>query len=189
VREALLTRTLRTQRVEDRHRPLDVLGRAADHQAVTVVLAPHTTGHPAVEVADLLLRQGLRVVRVVGETRVPTVDHEVARRQQVAEFGDRLPGRIAGRDHHPDRSRRFEPLHQFGERTHVGHVGVAVETHHLVTGRAQPLAHVEAHLAETDETELHVTCPPEMKLVSRADAPASAGADTRGPRCHRRRPA
>ena len=52
-------------------------------------------------------------------------------------------------------ARRVERLDHRGHRAHVGDLGVAVVADDLVAGAAQALAHVAAHLPETDETELH----------------------------------
>ena len=61
----------------------------------------------------------------------------------------------AGGHHHPHVRGASSALTIAAMVAHVGDLGVAVEADDLVTGAAQPLAHVAAHLAETDETELH----------------------------------
>ncbi|GAA3126252.1 hypothetical protein GCM10017687_45980 [Streptomyces echinatus] len=62
---------------------------------------------------------------------------------------------VPARDHHPHLAGRVQLLDQFGEALDVGDLRVAVVADDGVAGAADPLAHVAAHLAETDETELH----------------------------------
>ena len=52
-----------------------------------------------------------------------------------------------------------ELLHHVGERAGVRDGLVAVVAHDLVPGAADPLAHVAAHLAQTDQTQLHLGTP------------------------------
>jgi hypothetical protein len=68
---------------------------------------------------------------------------------------------VAGRDHHPDRAGGFELVDQFGQAGDVGELGIAVVADDGVAGAADPLAHVPAHLAEADESQLHVNSLPE----------------------------
>src|SRR5947208_3488870 len=84
------------ERVEDRHRVLDVLGRTADHQPVAVLQTPHPTGHTAVEVADVALGKQFRVHHVVAEPGVAAVDHHVAGGERLGKLGDGGPGRVPG---------------------------------------------------------------------------------------------
>ena len=90
MREPLLARAVWTQRVEDRHGTLDVLGLASDHQAVAVVQAPYAAGDPAVQITDPLGVQHLGIRLVVGVSRVAAIDHQVARGQQIGELTDSL---------------------------------------------------------------------------------------------------
>ena len=85
-----------------------------------------------------------------------------------------------------------------GEAADVGDVGVAVVADDRVPGVAQPVAHVAAHLAETDETDVHAQSLLECRVSSRdptcstaaavrrrsatAGAAASAGSGSRGRR-------
>ena len=55
----------RLQRVEDRHRALDVSAGAADHQAVAVGWPQTPPETPTVDVADAALAEQLRARRVV----------------------------------------------------------------------------------------------------------------------------
>ena len=155
VHEALLAGTLRAQRVEDRHGPLDQLVVAADHQAVAVLQAPHATADAAVDVADAVGGEGLGVDGVVGEPAVAAVDDQVALGQQPAQGLDRLAGRLTGGDHDPDDAGGRQRADQALEAVDVAHLGVVVEPDDLVTGAAQTLAHVAAHLAQADQSELH----------------------------------
>ena len=61
--------------------------------------------------------------------------------------------------HHPDDPGRGERLGERGERRHVGDLRPRVVPDHLVTAFAQALPHVEAHLAQADQTQLHVQPP------------------------------
>ena len=55
VDESLVARTLRSQRVEHRHRALDVVLLAAGHQPVAVLLTPDPAGDAAIHEVDALL--------------------------------------------------------------------------------------------------------------------------------------
>ena len=58
--------------------------------------------------------------------------------------------------HHPDDARGVELLdHRRPASVTSETVGVAVVAHDLVPGAADALAHVAAHLAQTDQTQLH----------------------------------
>ena len=60
------------------------------------------------------------------------------------------------RHHDPHDARRLELLDHVGQGARVGDRLVAVVADDLVAGAAEPLAHVAAHLAQTDQTQLHV---------------------------------
>jgi hypothetical protein len=147
------------QRVEDRHGLLHVGGGATHHQAVAVVQAPDAAGDTTVEVADALGLEQLLVLEVLGELAVATVDDEVALVEQLGELGDGVPGRCTVRHHHPDHARSVELVHHVREGRRVGDRLVAVVPDDLVAGAADPLAHVATHLAQTDQTQLHVVTP------------------------------
>ena len=117
-----------------------------------------------------------RVHLVVGVARVAAVDHDVAGLQQRAEVADGGPGRLPGGHHDPDHPRLAELLDQLLEAGHVPRGGlVAVVPDDRVTGAAQPLGHVAAHLAEPDETDLHRDLPkPTFAGPSRPAAEAAA---------------
>ena len=107
------------ERVEDRLDELDVLLVAAGHQRVAVLQAPDAAGDAAVDEADALVREELGVGLVVGPARVAAVDDDVALRQQPLERLHGLPGRLARRDHHPDRPRGGQCLDHRLEAVHV----------------------------------------------------------------------
>jgi hypothetical protein len=93
---------------------------------------------------------------VVGVARVAAVDEDVTVLQQRAEVADGGPGRLAGRDHHPDHPRLAQLADQRLEAVHVpGGRLAAVEADHRVATAAEPLGHVATHLAEPDQTDLH----------------------------------
>src|SRR5690606_16460520 len=86
VHEPLVPRTVGSQRVEDRHQPVDVLLGAAGHQPVAHVQAPDPAGDPDIDVTDAALGELGRVLRVVDEVRVAALDHQVTGGQQGAEL-------------------------------------------------------------------------------------------------------
>ena len=59
------------------------------------------------------------------------------------------------RHHDPDRARGRQRLDHLGQGGGVGDVLVAVVAGDLDAAAAQPLAHVVAHLAEADESDVH----------------------------------
>jgi hypothetical protein len=108
----------RLERVEDRLDLLDVGRFAADHQRVPVLATPDAAGHAAVDVADALGAQPLGPRLVVVELRVPTVDDDVAGRQQRTDLVDQALGR-GHRHHDPHDARRIRQL--------VDHLGQAAD--------------------------------------------------------------
>src|SRR3546814_9035539 len=100
---------LRLERVEGRLDLRDVLGRAAVHQRIAVLQAPHAAGDTTVDIADLLLLQQLGVDQVVGPAGVAAIDHDVPGAEQAAPGLDGLAGRVTGRHHHPDTLRAGQP--------------------------------------------------------------------------------
>ena len=147
------------ERVEGRLHLRDVVVGAAAHQGVAVLQAPDAAGDAAVDEADALLGQQLGVHLVVGPLGVAAVDDQVALAEQLAERPHRLAGRVAGGHHHPHDLGGGQLLDHLLEAADVGDVGVAVVADHGVAGVAQPGAHVAAHLAEADESDVHVTHP------------------------------
>ena len=159
------------ERVEDRLDLGDVLGVAAVHQRVAVLQAPDAAGDAAVDEADALGGQLLGVLLVVRPAGVAAVHDDVAGRQQLGQLVDGGLGRGTGRDHHPHHARALEPAHQLLEAVDIGEVRVAVVSDDGVACAADALAHVAAHLAEADETELHQMFL--MRVVSAAFVPGS----------------
>ena len=77
---------------------------------------------------------------------------------------DGLVDGIAGGNHDPDGARGGEILHQVFERVDAERAGggqlgggvlVEVEADDLVAGETETLRHVEAHLAESNDSEFH----------------------------------
>src|SRR3954471_10773886 len=141
--------------VEDRLHLGDVLRVTAVHQRVAVLQAPHTTGDAAVDEADALGGQLPGVLLVVRPAGVPAVHHHVTGLQELGQLVDGRLGRRAGRDHHPHDPRALQRVHKLLQAVDIGEVRVAVVSDHGEACAADPLAHVAAHLAEADETELH----------------------------------
>ena len=148
------------ERLEGRQHLLDVLVAAAVHQGIAVLEAPDAAGDAAVDETDALLLEHRGVGLVVGPARVAAVDDEVTLAEQSAELLDGLPGRVAGRHHHPDHLRSVlgQLGDQVGEALGVAQVLVAVVAHDRVPGVAQTGAHVATHLPEADESEVHERC-------------------------------
>src|SRR6478752_9471463 len=108
----------RGERGEDRDERLDRVGVATDHQAVADLEAPDPTRCAGIDVLDAVCLQVFLPPDVVVDVRVATVDDRVARLEVLEQLGDLRLGRIAGRDHDPDRPRLCQPGDQFsdGER-------------------------------------------------------------------------
>lgn len=145
--------------VEDRLDPCHVVLRAAVHERVAVLEAPHAAGDTAVDEADALGRQLRGVLLVVGPAGVAAVDHDVADREQLRELVDGGLRRRTRRDHHPHDAGGLQAVHKFPQAVDIGEVRVAVVSDDGVACAADALAHVAAHLAETDETKLHQVVP------------------------------
>src|SRR5262249_52982566 len=148
----------RLERFEDRHAARDVLVGAADHQPVAILDPPDAAGDTDVQVPDAMLSQPLAADRVVVEPRVATVDHDIPGRQHGTQLVDGGVGDLRGH-HHPHGARRCELVGQLMHARDVGDGGIAVVADDLVPGTAHAYAHVAAHPAETDETELHLNLP------------------------------
>ena len=128
---------------------------------VALFEAPDSAGGAAVDELEAGRRE-LRVaalgVLVVG---VAAVDDGVAPGEQTFEAGDGVVDGIAGGNHDPDGAGGGEILDEVFERVDAegagggelgGGVFVEVEADDLVTGEAETLRHVEAHLAESDDS-------------------------------------
>lgn len=105
---------------EDRVQVLDGLGVAANHHAVATLQAPDATGRPDVHVVQAFFRQGLAATHVVFIEGVAAVDDHIAGFHQFAEVVDRGFGRLARRQHDPDRPRFLQAGNQGSE---VGNAG------------------------------------------------------------------
>jgi hypothetical protein len=128
---------------------------AADHQRVTLLAPPHAAGDAHVDIPDAAFGQVGGVLLVVGPPRVAAFDDHVAALHQLRQLVDGVPGRRPVRHHHPDRARRGQRVHQVGEALHVGQRRILVEADHLVPAGLEAGFHVSAHLAESDQAQLH----------------------------------
>ena len=157
VHEALLARALRTQRVEDRHDLRDDVRVAADHQPVAVLQAPDAARDAGVEEADAGLGQHVGVRLVVLVVRVAAVDDDVAGGQQPGELVDRRASVIApdGTITQTTRSPAGSASTSASSDGDVGDVRVPVVAGDLDARGADAAAHVRAHLAQTDQTDVH----------------------------------
>ena len=149
--------TLGTERVEDRHRARDVLVAAADHQPVTFSRPQTPPDTPASMKAIPLSRQQLRVWSILGVARVTAVDHQVTRTEHLGQRRDGLVGHRARTAPSPTRPAALRARRR-GRAAIATSVtsGPRVVSDDFVAALAQPLAHVEAHLAQADQTQLHV---------------------------------
>ena len=93
---------------------------------------------------------------VFSETRVSAVDDKISRAQDLRQCGDGVVGDRTGGHHHPHHPGSRQRVSQAGQVRHVGDLRTRIETDYFVAGFPQSLTHVEAHLAETDQTDLHV---------------------------------
>src|SRR6478735_12187379 len=155
VNEALVARTLGTKRVEDGHGALDLLGLAADHEAVAVLVAPDSTRDTGVDVLDALRRELLGVTEVFGETGVAALDDEVARLEVLTELGDDRVRDGAGGNHDPDDAGGGDGGDEVGDGCRIRHGRILVEAGHFDVVFAKAGAHVAAHSAEADEPDVH----------------------------------
>src|SRR5262249_17890136 len=149
---------------EDRlETPADVLF-AADHQAVALGESPDAAAGAGVDVVQLLPGEHLRAPLIVVKVRVAAIDDHVARRQQIRERDDGRFGWIAGGPHHPDVAWRLQGADERLERRDAAGPGgfgladglsAAIVRDDVVPAALEAGHHVETHLAETDEAELH----------------------------------
>ena len=106
---------------------------------------------------------------VVVEVGVAAVDDRVARLEVLHELRDLGLGRVAGRDHDPDRPRLLQLGDELGDRERrfgalrrdlLGLLGAPVVGHDLMTVLEQPADHVGPHPTQTDEPDAHLETPP-----------------------------
>jgi hypothetical protein len=97
---------------------------------------------------------------------IAAVDYHIARRQKSGQLRYNRVGNIAGRDHHPDYSRRSERFNQGAQRMHslasqrrrrFDRFGIHIEDNRLVPPLLQAGYHVETHLPEPDKSQRHET--------------------------------
>ncbi len=142
------------EHVEERLHERDLLGSAADHEAVALGQPPDATGHPGVHEADPPGLELGGVPLVVGVARVAAVHDDVAGAEQAAEQVDGLVRRGTGGHHHPDHARRRQRGDQRLQAVDIADPRVAVVADDGVPAPAQPLGHVAAHAADPDHPEL-----------------------------------
>jgi hypothetical protein len=155
----------RREHVEDGREALDGLVGPPDHHAVADLESPDAAARPHVDVVDPARPELPGAALVVAPSRVAAVDDGVALREQPGKRLHGLLGRVAGGHHDPHRARGlefgYELLERRGPRRAMAlgfadGVLVEVEGHDRVVRVAvDAMDHVGAHLAETDEAELH----------------------------------
>src|SRR6185437_6599933 len=158
---------------------------AANHQAVAALDTPDAAGRAAVDVANVLLGQFLGAADVVLVEGIAAVDDDVVRPQQRSETLDRLFGDLAGRQHHPNRTRLFpERLHHSLQRVggcgallreRFARLGVGVEHHTMVPRLHQAARDVAAHAAQSNDADLHFAL---LLMTRRYSSAASIACDS-----------
>src|SRR5690554_3651708 len=157
VHEAFVTRSVRSKGVENGHATLDQFGFPTNHQAVPVLRAADTTTHTSIQIADTERIKECRVFRVFRETRVSSIDDHVIDVEQTTEFGDHRGGDLASGNHHPQQPGSRDRCHQLSEGPDIRHFRIAVEPGDVDSLGAQAGAHVPAHFAEADQSDVHGT--------------------------------
>ncbi len=151
------------QRLENRIEALHRLIRAADHQAVATLQAHHAAARPAVDVVDLLGREFPGPANVVHVVGVAAVYEDVAGLEMGQNVGDELFHKRS-RNHHPDRPRILQLLHEVRERGSPNGLllrqllyrfGRPIEDHALMASLEKTPHHVRAHSSKTDHAKLH----------------------------------
>src|SRR2546430_5050918 len=104
-----------SERGKDWIEPLDDLGLAANHHAVTTLQTPHTSACAHIHIADLSGSEFLCPPDVVHIVRVPTVDEDVSCIEVRQKISDSAVDNRC-RNHQPDSSRLCEFLNQLFER-------------------------------------------------------------------------
>ena len=123
---------------------------------------------------------------VVVEVGVAAVDDRVARLEVLEQLLDLGLGRVAGRDHHPDRARLLELVDQLLDRVRrdralalgldlLGLLRRPVVDDDLVAVADEPADHVGPHPAETDEPDAHVGQPSVVVLSAAVERPLEGG--------------
>ena len=155
---------LRGERREHRHQRIDGRVVAADHQAVADLEPPDPARRPGVDVVDALVLERGVAADVVVEVGVAAVDDRVAGLEVLEQLLDLRLGRVARRDHDPDRARLLELGHQLGDREGADRalaldllrlLGGPVVGDDLVPVAQQAANHVRAHPTESDEADAH----------------------------------
>ena len=100
-----------------------------------------------------------RVRTVLRVARVTAINDEITWLKNLCQHRDGVMGDRSGRNHHPHDPWRTEQTRKFGQIRDIGHLGARVVADHLVTTVAEPLTHVEAHLAQPHQTKLHLDAP------------------------------
>src|ERR1019366_376419 len=109
---------------------------------------------------------------------VAAIHHHVTRRQETGELLDVPVGHVSRRKHQPDDARRLQGFDDVSKRMgmpgalfgqFLGGSLMTVIGHHLVAALNPPAAHVHAHPAELNESDLHYRAPAfkVLRLASR----------------------
>ena len=147
---------------QERAQPIDVVGIAAGHDAEALAQAPDAAGHARVDEVDAALGEHRRPPHRVGVAGIAAIDDQVAGLEARGQLGDLVLGRVAGREHEPDRARRRQQGDDLvdRERRHgaLGGdgedlVGRPVVGDDRVPGTDQAAGHATAHPAEPDHRQ------------------------------------
>ena len=125
--------------------------------------------------------QHLGAADVVFPKGVAAIQDDIARFQQCRELGNGVFGDLAGWQHHPDRARCPQLLHQLVETRRAGgavatergnSLGIAIVNDDLMAMLHQAARDIAAHPPETDHADLH--CPHSLHARVRWTAASSA---------------
>ena len=153
------------ERGKDWIEPLDDLGLAANHHAVTTLQTPHTSACAHIHIVDLSGSEFLCPPDIVHIVRVPTVDEDVSCIEVRQKISDSAVDNRC-RNHQPDSSRLCEFLNQLFERggacrllldQFVHSFWRPVEHYAVVTFLDEPPHHVGAHPSKTNHAKLHIS--------------------------------
>src|SRR5579864_1347942 len=153
----------RGKRSENRIKPLDDLGLASNHHAVSSLQPPHSSAGSDIHIVDLLRGELLCAAEIINIIGVAAVDKHVAGFEMRGKIGDSVIDNCRG-DHQPDRSRSLKFLDCISKRRRPNRLFLNQFVHWLwgsvIHNAAVPLAnespgHVASHPSKTDHADFH----------------------------------
>jgi hypothetical protein len=155
----------RRQGIEDGIDRDDGFVRPADHHAEATVKAPDPARGADIDIGDVLGGQSLGAADIVLVERVAAVDHDIARRGEIGQLGNRRLGDLASRQHDPEHLLARElPGGVFqrpgADRALFHQLGHGVFRHVIgndfMAGPHQAAGDPGAHAAEADDGNTHL---------------------------------